>query len=88
MNPDAPEVADSSPGRNDGAKELLRVLRIFCEFVRGFRALHFAGPCGTVFGSARFSESYPYSYLVRAIAERSPFRLWLVVLKLSRSTAL
>lgn len=39
--------------------ELLRALRIFREFVHGFRALHFVGPCVTVFGSARTEESDP-----------------------------
>jgi uncharacterized protein (TIGR00730 family) len=29
------------------------------DFVRGFRALHFVGPCVTVFGSARFSPDHP-----------------------------
>jgi uncharacterized protein (TIGR00730 family) len=40
--------------------ELLRALRIFAEFLRGFRALHFVGPCVTVFGSARLPERHPY----------------------------
>ena len=30
---------------------------IFTELIRGFRTLHFAGPCVTVFGSARFNRS-------------------------------
>lgn len=30
------------------------------EFIKGFRALHFSGPCVTVFGSARFKEDHPY----------------------------
>ena len=30
--------------------------RIFKEFIKGFRTLHFVGPCITVFGSARFKE--------------------------------
>jgi uncharacterized protein (TIGR00730 family) len=29
---------------------------IFKEFIKGFRTLHFVGPCITVFGSARFKE--------------------------------
>lgn len=33
---------------------------IFREFIRGFRTLHFVGPCITVFGSARFREDHPY----------------------------
>jgi uncharacterized protein (TIGR00730 family) len=40
--------------------ELLRVIRIAGEFVKGFRALHFVGPCVTVFGSARFPAGHPY----------------------------
>ncbi|MGH7178814.1 MAG: hypothetical protein ACREJC_15655, partial [Tepidisphaeraceae bacterium] len=35
-------------------EEFKRAVRIFCEFIRGFRALHFVGPGVTVFGSARF----------------------------------
>jgi uncharacterized protein (TIGR00730 family) len=30
--------------------------RVAREFIRGFRTLHFAGPCIAVFGSARFKE--------------------------------
>jgi uncharacterized protein (TIGR00730 family) len=35
------------------------------DFIRGFRALHFVGPCITVFGSARFQEDHPYYKLAR-----------------------
>ncbi len=45
--------------------ELGRVLRIAGEFFRGFRRLHFAGPCVTVFGSARFPEENRYYELAR-----------------------
>ncbi|MBM4405440.1 MAG: TIGR00730 family Rossman fold protein [Chloroflexi bacterium] len=34
--------------------------------IRGFRTLHFVGPCVTVFGSARFSEANPNYALGRA----------------------
>jgi hypothetical protein len=50
--------------------ELLRALRIFAELLRGFRALHFVGPCITVFGSARFTESHPYYALAREMGRR------------------
>ena len=40
--------------------ELRQALRIFVECIRGFRVLHFVGPCVTVFGSARFGEASPY----------------------------
>jgi uncharacterized protein (TIGR00730 family) len=35
-------------------------IRVFWEMLRGLRALHFSGPCITVFGSARFKEDHPY----------------------------
>src|ERR1700685_2738290 len=40
--------------------ELRQAVRIFTECIRGFRALHFIGPCVTVFGSARIAEAHPY----------------------------
>lgn len=36
------------------------LLRAGRDFLRGFRTLHFVGPCVTVFGSARFKEDHPY----------------------------
>ncbi|RMG16132.1 MAG: TIGR00730 family Rossman fold protein [Deltaproteobacteria bacterium] len=50
------------------SSELARVLRIGAEFVRGFRALHFVGPCVTFFGSARFDASHRYYQLARRAA--------------------
>jgi uncharacterized protein (TIGR00730 family) len=40
--------------------ELRQAVRVFGECIRGFRALHFVGPCVTVFGSARFGSGHPY----------------------------
>jgi uncharacterized protein (TIGR00730 family) len=36
--------------------ELITLLRVTWDFLRGFRALHFVGPCVTVFGSARIKS--------------------------------
>ena len=47
--------------------ELKRAWSIFAEVIRGFRRLHFVGPCVTVFGSARFPESHPYYDLARQL---------------------
>src|ERR1044072_2781460 len=47
--------------------ELWTVLRILREFIRGFRVLHFVGPCVTVFGSARFKEDHPFYALARQV---------------------
>jgi len=50
--------------------EFARALRIFAELIQGFRALHFVGPCVTVFGSARFGEGHPYYEMGRAAGAR------------------
>ena len=41
-------------------KEFKFAVEVLFEFIRGFRALHFAGPCVTIFGSARFRDGHPY----------------------------
>lgn len=46
------------------ARELLRITR---EFLRGFRRLHFVGPCVSVFGSARFPQDHAYCRLAEAV---------------------
>ena len=50
--------------------ELGRAFRIFRELIYGFRALHFVGPCITVFGSARFSPTHPYYALTLDLGAR------------------
>jgi len=65
VTPGSPEVVRFLEGPQRRMAELARAARIFFEFVRGFRALHFVGPCVTVFGSARFTEFHPYYRLAR-----------------------
>jgi hypothetical protein len=62
-----PEVLGFLQGPQPRGLELARVLRIFLELMRGFRALHFVGPCVTVFGSARFGEHHPSYRLARDV---------------------
>jgi uncharacterized protein (TIGR00730 family) len=50
--------------------ELLLVLRALRDFVRGFRVLHFVGPCVSIFGSARFPETHPYYGIARETGRR------------------
>ncbi|MBX7136813.1 MAG: TIGR00730 family Rossman fold protein [Oligoflexia bacterium] len=50
--------------------DLFRAIAIFFEFLRGFRALHFVGPCVTVFGSARFGEDNHYYRLARELGAK------------------
>lgn len=54
-------------GPHSRKSEFWMVLRILREFISGFRVLHFAGPCVTVFGSARFKEDHPYYQLAREV---------------------
>ncbi len=59
-------------------EELARALRIFFEVIRGFRALHFVGPCVTFYGSARFKEDHRYYALARdtaALVSRAGFTI-------------
>ena len=56
------------PGRR--RRELWRAVRIFLEFIRGFRQLHFLGPCVTVFGSARFDPDHHYYAEAREMGRR------------------
>ncbi len=48
-------------------EELKFLWRVVAEFLRGFRALHFVGPCVTVFGSARFREGHDFYELTRKV---------------------
>src|SRR6266700_1813297 len=45
--------------------ELITLFRVLLDFMRGFRVLHFVGPCVTVFGSARLKEGHPSYELAR-----------------------
>jgi uncharacterized protein (TIGR00730 family) len=63
-------------GPRSRTSEFLRLIRILREFIRGFRALHFVGPCVSVFGSARYDAEHPYYKLgheVGAAAARLGF---------------
>jgi uncharacterized protein (TIGR00730 family) len=68
--PSQPEVLRFLEGPQKRRFELAWALRIFWEIMRGFRTLHFVGPCVTVFGSARFKEGHPYYELAREIGGR------------------
>lgn len=51
-------------------KEFTFTISVCIEFIKGFRALHFAGPCVAIFGSARFNNTHPYYLLTEKIAEK------------------
>lgn len=50
--------------------ELGFLFRVFVEFLKAYRRLHFIGPCITVFGSARFGEDHEYYKLAQKTSAR------------------
>ena len=65
-----PEERVFLEGPRSRRRELWSVLTILWEFIRGFRTLHFVGPCVTVFGSARFKEDHAYYGVARTVGQR------------------
>jgi len=57
-------------GPRSRSSEFLMTLHIVRDFLRGFRVLHFVGPCVTVFGSARFTSEHPFYELARDVGSR------------------
>src|SRR5215467_1101048 len=62
-----PERADEIflEGPRSRFAEFCTLLRVMRDFLRGFRALHFVGPCVTVFCSARIKPDDPHYELAR-----------------------
>ncbi len=65
-NPPKGSERDLLKGPRLRRQEFWTILKIAREFLRGFRQLHFIGPCVTVFGSARFDEDHQYYKLAQA----------------------
>jgi uncharacterized protein (TIGR00730 family) len=72
----APTLANSSAstsladyhlleGPHSRTSELMLLFRVFRDYLRGMRSLHFVGPCVSVFGSARVAESSAHYDLAR-----------------------
>lgn len=62
-----PECADEIflEGPRPRLAEFFTLLRVMRDFLRGFRTLHFVGPCVTVFGSSRIKPGDPHYELAR-----------------------
>jgi len=52
-------------GPSSRLRDLMTLLRVGRDFLTAFRALHFAGPCVTIFGSARVKPGTPYYEMAR-----------------------
>lgn len=57
-------------GPKNRGYELLFSIKVWWQFIKAFRTLHFVGPCITVFGSARFKENHPYYEKAREFGKR------------------
>lgn len=57
-------------GPQSRLKDFIFTVKVLFEFIKGFRVLHFVGPCITVFGSARFTEDHPHYESARQLAGR------------------
>ena len=73
--PDAERIIPSKQqiyleGPKSRGYELRFAFRVFAQFMKGFRTLHFVGSCITVFGSARFQEDHPYYVKAREFGKR------------------
>lgn len=89
--PSTPDVPVSVPNESGAAEkrflegpktrwfELRRALRVFGELIRGFRTLHFVGPCVTFFGSARFPQEHAYCAIARRTASVVAAQGWTVM---------
>lgn len=51
-------------------QEFKFTMQTLFEFIKGFRALHFSGPCVTIFGSARFKPGDPHYTKTAELAAR------------------
>jgi uncharacterized protein (TIGR00730 family) len=60
--------------------DLWFAIKVFWEFLRGFRALHFIGPCVTVFGSARFKDGHPHYEVAQQLSARIADELGLAIM--------
>lgn len=67
MSPSESEIKFLS-GPRSRTEEFTFTLRVVKEFVKGFRSLHFVGPCVTFFGSARFDAEHEYYKLTKLAA--------------------
>ncbi len=51
-------------------EEFKFTIQVLLEFIKGFRAFHFAGPCVTIFGSARIPHQHEFYEIARQMGKR------------------
>lgn len=77
IDPNEPQFLEGPKSRSF---ELWFAVKVFWEFLRGFRALHFIGPCVTVFGSARFKDGHRYYEMAQRLSARIVEELGLTII--------
>lgn len=77
IDPNEPSFLEGPKSRTF---DLWFAIKVFWEFLRGFRALHFIGPCVTVFGSARYKDGHRYYEMAQQLSARIVDELGLVIL--------
>src|SRR5438046_10715606 len=66
-DPSEPEDEIFLEGPRSRFAEFFTLFRVMRDFLRGFRTLHFVGPCVTVFASARINRDGPHYALTRRL---------------------
>jgi len=61
------ELHDFLEGPKSRGSEMMFTIKVVLQFIKGFRRLHFVGPCVTVFGSARFPPGHEYYKMAEAV---------------------
>jgi uncharacterized protein (TIGR00730 family) len=62
-----PDDQSMLEGPHSRSREMWLIYHVVKDFVQGFRAMHFVGPCVTVFGSARVREDHLHYQLGREV---------------------
>jgi uncharacterized protein (TIGR00730 family) len=57
-------------GPHNRFTELIFGFRVLLQFLKGFRKLHFVGPCLSIFGSARYKPGHEYYEKAREMGAR------------------
>ena len=58
---------DYLEGPKSRSSELVFTFRVVLQLIKGFRKLHFLGPCVTIFGSARFLPGHRYYDMAESV---------------------
>jgi uncharacterized protein (TIGR00730 family) len=61
------ELHDYLEGPKSRSSEFIFTIKVVLQFIKGFRKLHFVGPCVTIFGSARFPKGHEFYVMAEQV---------------------